>query len=188
MEESYEKFLVKAVCHFNSDSVLVVEDDLHYINDHIDCSCWVFHCMFWVYYQSIDGFKHYRPILFVDGTFLYDKYNGYILCAIGLDGNNKIFPLVFAIVEEEDSENWGWCMSCLRVYVKEREDVCVISNCHIIIKKTMEQDWWLPLSEHYRYCTRYILSNYNIKFKNAGMKECLRKIGKQHWKSLILNY
>ncbi|XP_021595104.1 uncharacterized protein LOC110601981 [Manihot esculenta] len=115
--------------------------DPHYINDRLDRTSRVFDRMFWAYRQSIEGFKHCRPIIFVDGTFLYGKYSGCILCATGLDGNNQIFPLAFAIVEKEDSDNWGWFMSCLRVYVTEREDLCVISDRHIGIEKSMEQDW-----------------------------------------------
>ncbi|XP_021600710.1 uncharacterized protein LOC110606264 [Manihot esculenta] len=135
---------MNVVCHFNPDSVLVIEDDSDYINDR---TCHVFDLMFWAYRQSIEGFKHCQPVLFIDDTFLYGKYNRCILCTILLNGNNQIFPLAFAIIEKENSDNW----------------------------KAMQQDWWQPPSGHYQYCIRYILSNYNTKFKNAVMKECLRK-------------
>ncbi|XP_021602262.1 uncharacterized protein LOC110607453 [Manihot esculenta] len=172
-DESYGRLrkYMNAVCHFNPGSIFVIEDDPYYINDRLDRISRVFDRMFWAYRQSIQGFKHCRPVIFVDGTFLYGKYSGCILCATGLDENNQIFPLAFAIVENEDSDNWGWFMSCLRAYVTEREDLTVISDRHIGIKKSMEQYWWQPPSGHHRYCIRHILSNYNTKFKNATMKE-----------------
>lgn len=37
---------------------------------------------------SLQGFKHYRPMLFIDGTFMKTKYKGTLLSAITKDGNN----------------------------------------------------------------------------------------------------
>jgi hypothetical protein len=99
------------------------------------------------------------------------------LVATALDGNNHIFPLAFAIVEKEDTRNWSWFMDCLRIFITDREDLCVISDRHIGIKKAMQQDWWKPPAGYHRYCIRHILSNYNTKFHNTAMKEALRKAG-----------
>ncbi|KAF7811878.1 uncharacterized protein G2W53_032854 [Senna tora] len=44
---------------------------------------------------------HLKPILQIDGTFLYRKYTGTLLLAVGQDGNKKVVPLGFAIVEKE---------------------------------------------------------------------------------------
>ena len=41
----------------------------------------------------------------IDGTFLYGKYKGKLLIASTWDGNNRLFPLVFAIVEEETDDS-----------------------------------------------------------------------------------
>ncbi|KAF7802679.1 uncharacterized protein G2W53_041790 [Senna tora] len=64
---------------------------------------------------------HLKPILQIDGTFLYGKYTGTLLLAVGQDGNKKVVPLAFAIVEKEK------CLLCqasveqLEQGVKERE-------------------------------------------------------------------
>uniref|UniRef100_A0A0E0FDH7 MULE transposase domain-containing protein n=1 Tax=Oryza meridionalis TaxID=40149 RepID=A0A0E0FDH7_9ORYZ len=42
------------------------------------------------------------------------KYKGRLLIACGYDANNQLLPLAFAIVEKEDSTNWGWFMRWLR--------------------------------------------------------------------------
>ncbi len=36
------------------------------------------------------------------------------MIACGYDANNQLLPLAFAIVEKEDSANWGWFMRWLR--------------------------------------------------------------------------
>ncbi|XP_021601524.1 uncharacterized protein LOC110606845 [Manihot esculenta] len=178
-DESYGRLrkYMNAVCHFNTGSIFVIEDDPHYINDRLDRTSRVFDRMFWAYRQSIEGFKHCRPVIFVDGIFLYGKYSGCILCATGLDGNNQIFPLAFAIVEKEDSNNWGWFMSCLRAYVIEREDLCVISDRHIGIKKSMEQDWWQPPSGHHRYLLeKWTRSHYGGKRYGSMMTNTIESV------------
>ena len=56
----------------------------------------------------IESFKHCRPLLCVDGTFLTGNYKGQILTAIGVDANQQILPLAFAFVEGENKESWLW--------------------------------------------------------------------------------
>nr|KYP76503.1 hypothetical protein KK1_020748 [Cajanus cajan]KYP76505.1 hypothetical protein KK1_020750 [Cajanus cajan] len=60
-----------------------------------------FHRVFWTFKPRTNGFKYCKPIVQVDDTFLYGKYKGTLLVAVAQDGNNKIFPIVFAIVEGE---------------------------------------------------------------------------------------
>ena len=56
----------------------------------------------------IESFKHCRPVLCVDGTFLTGKYKGQILTTIGVDANQQILPLAFTFVEGENKESWMW--------------------------------------------------------------------------------
>ena len=46
----------------------------------------------------IESFRHYRPLLCVDGTFLTGKYKGQIMMAIGVDENNQILPLALHLL------------------------------------------------------------------------------------------
>ena len=57
--------------------------------------------VFWAFGASVEGFKHCRPIIQIDGMFLCGKYMGKLLIATSIDANGHIFPFVFAIVEEE---------------------------------------------------------------------------------------
>ncbi|XP_034679684.1 uncharacterized protein LOC117909731 [Vitis riparia] len=57
--------------------------------------------VFWAFGASVEGFKHCRPIIRIDGTFLHGKYMGKLLITTSIDGNGHVFPLAFAIVEEE---------------------------------------------------------------------------------------
>ncbi|KAF7835245.1 putative transcription factor interactor and regulator CCHC(Zn) family [Senna tora] len=73
--------------------------------------------VFWAYPQSIQGFEQVKPIVQVDGTFLYGKYKGALLMATSQDGNRKCFPLAFTLVEGETGEAWHFFLCHLRAHV-----------------------------------------------------------------------
>ena len=61
----------------------------------------IFHRLFWAFQPCIRGFAHCKPIVQVDGTWLYGKYRGTLLLAVAQDGNGNIFPIAYALVEGE---------------------------------------------------------------------------------------
>ncbi|XP_050878068.1 uncharacterized protein LOC127081882 [Lathyrus oleraceus] len=64
----------------------------------------VFHRLFWAFQPCIKGFAFCKPVVQVDGTWLYGKYRGTLLMAVAQDGNRNIFPIAFALVEGETEE------------------------------------------------------------------------------------
>ena len=65
----------------------------------------IFQRVFWTFHPSIEGFKHCRPILSIDGTYLYGKYKGTLMIAMGCDRNNQLFSLAFALIEGENIDS-----------------------------------------------------------------------------------
>ncbi|XP_010656657.1 uncharacterized protein LOC104880719 [Vitis vinifera] len=142
--------------------------------------------VFWAFGASVEGFKHCRPIIQIDGTFLYGKYMGKLLIATSIDGNGHVFPLAFAIVEEESQDSWSWFLIALRHHVTQREGICLISDRHAGINaavRNLSVGWSPPHAQH-RYCLRHVVSNFNDKFKNKVLKELAYRAGCQHqpWK------
>ncbi|KAL5191069.1 hypothetical protein HKD37_04G010396 [Glycine soja] len=45
----------------------------------------------WSFKPCIDGFQYCKPVVQVDGTWLYNKYKGTLLVAVAQDSNNKSF-------------------------------------------------------------------------------------------------
>ncbi|XP_020249169.1 protein MAIN-LIKE 1-like [Asparagus officinalis] len=60
--------------------------------------------VFWAFGPCIEGFRHCRPLLSIDGTHLYGKYKGVLLVATGVDADGGLFPLAFA-VDERNSKS-----------------------------------------------------------------------------------
>src|SRR5438132_10410486 len=87
--------------------------------------------LFWSFGQCIEGFRHCRPVLCVDGTFLSGKYHGTLLTALSADATNKILPIAFAYVESENNDTWLWFLTLIKTrVVGHRQRVCVISDRH----------------------------------------------------------
>ncbi|CAN1841864.1 hypothetical protein LINPERHAP1_LOCUS36657 [Linum perenne] len=52
-----------------------------------------------------------RPIIGFDGCFLKGELPGMLLSAMEKDGNNKMFPLAWAVTEGESTSSWSSCES-----------------------------------------------------------------------------
>ncbi|XP_021321747.1 uncharacterized protein LOC110437594 [Sorghum bicolor] len=74
----------------------------------------VFGRAFWVFGQSIEAFKHCRPVVSIDGTFFRGKFEGTMLICIGTDVEDQLVPLAFAIVRKEDTDSWCWFLRLRR--------------------------------------------------------------------------
>ncbi|KAL4347998.1 hypothetical protein GQ457_17G020520 [Hibiscus cannabinus] len=69
-----------------------------------------------------DGFKAgCRPIISIDGCFLKGHFQGYLLAAVGIDANDCIYPLAYAVVESENTSSWT-CVRHLYSNLKNRSD------------------------------------------------------------------
>ncbi|XP_070008154.1 uncharacterized protein [Nicotiana sylvestris] len=58
----------------------------------------IFRYVFWAFKPAIDGFVHCRPVIFIDGTHVYGKYDIKMLIVVAVDANGSIFPSHFPFV------------------------------------------------------------------------------------------
>nr|KAJ0191009.1 hypothetical protein LSAT_V11C800445800 [Lactuca sativa] len=54
-----------------------------------------------------------RRVIGLDGCFLKGVCKGELLCAIGRDANDKIYPIAWAVVNVENKQNWKWFLELL---------------------------------------------------------------------------
>lgn len=122
-----------------------------------------------------EGFKYGQlEILGLDGAFMKGPYPGQVLSAVGLDGNNGIYPLAYAIVEAETKSSWTWFLECLGddldmgnntnfTFISDRQKGLVPALAKVF-----------PSAEH-RFCVRHILDNMKLYWKGKPLKEHLWK-------------
>jgi hypothetical protein len=54
-----------------------------------------------------------RPMIALDGCHLKGPYDGQLLCAVGRDENDDMYPIAYIVVESECKESWTWFMASL---------------------------------------------------------------------------
>ncbi|XP_075507588.1 uncharacterized protein LOC142544424 [Primulina tabacum] len=142
----------------------------------------VLNFVFWVFRPCIDGFRHCRNVISVDGTHMYTKYKHKLLIAVTLDANNQVLPLAFALVDEENYESWHWFLGNVARHVTRGcSGVCLISDRHAGITSAVQDlpDFKPPLGVH-RFCLRHVCSNFNSRFKNIHLKDLCWEVEIQH--------
>ncbi|KAL4579102.1 hypothetical protein LXL04_015237 [Taraxacum kok-saghyz] len=116
------------------------------------------------------GFKAcMRDLLGLDGAFMKGPFPGQILTAVGMDSNNGIYPLAYAIVEAENKSSWKWFLDCLG------DDLEMGSNSNFTFVTDRQKGLvpalaeMFPQAEH-RYCLRHIHENMKKKWKLTEYK------------------
>ena len=113
-----------------------------------------------------EGFKAgCRKLIGIDGCHLKGPHEGMLLAAIGVDANNCMFPIAYAMVEGENKKSWTWFLESLR------QDLC-IGNQHEWTFISDKQKGLFPAFEyvlpyvHHRFCVMHLHAN----FKRDGYK------------------
>ncbi|XP_038891641.1 uncharacterized protein LOC120081033 [Benincasa hispida] len=153
---------------------------IHWRLNEVDCDerIVMFNSVSWSFGLVIEGFKHYRPLLQIDGTHLYGKYEGTLLIATSVDANGHVYSIAYAIVPEESADSWGWFFRNLWDHVVHgREGMCLILNRHKDIISTIRNpnNGWIGV--HHRFCLRHVESNFNDRYKNSLLKSLVYSAG-----------
>ncbi|XP_077226980.1 uncharacterized protein LOC143860295 [Tasmannia lanceolata] len=130
-----------------------------------------FQRLFLSFRASIYGFINAcRPLLELDRVHLKGKYLGMLLCAAAVDADDALFPLAFAIVDEEREENWMWFLSELRkllgVNTENMPRLTILSDRQKGIAEAVETHF--PSAFH-GFCLRHVSENFRDEFKNTKL-------------------
>ena len=74
--------------------------------------------------------KTCRPVIGLDGAFLKWDIKGQLLAAVGRDGDNRIVPIAWAVVEIENDTNWDWFVKrlALDLGLEDGNDFVIMSD------------------------------------------------------------
>jgi hypothetical protein len=122
---------------------------------------------------------HCRPVIGIDATHLYGKYEGKLMIAMTTDANNGIYPLAFTVMEKESKDTWRWFLHCLKKHVTKDRELCIILDRHRGILSAMMWKKLQPLNAYHRFCLRHLASNFNQRFHDKWLKNMIMRAG-QH--------
>ncbi|KAM0042111.1 putative transcription factor interactor and regulator CCHC(Zn) family [Helianthus debilis subsp. tardiflorus] len=133
-----------------------------------------FHRFFVSFHASISGFQHgCRPLIFLDDIPLDAKYQGTLLIATAADGDDGVFPLAFAVVDDEtDDDNWFWFLSKLKSAAPISQPITLVANFTKGLKDSIANVFGGEC--FHAYCLRYIAEKLNDDLKGRFSHEARR--------------
>lgn len=118
-----------------------------------------------------------RRIIGLDGCKIKVPIGMKLLTAVGIDADNDIYPIAFAVVENESIETWSWFLSYLA------PDLELGNNCRVTwisdkengLEDIIKRDF--PRSEH-RLCVLHLYNLFKRAHSQRQLKTCLWKAAK----------
>ncbi|GJX77662.1 hypothetical protein Tco_0324473 [Tanacetum coccineum] len=110
-----------------------------------------------------------RKVIGIYGCFITHVCKGELLTAIGRDANNQIYPIAWAIVDVENTNNWCWFLYLLAddLQLEEGIGLTIILDSHKGLIEAMKI--WLPQAEH-RHYTHHVYANFKKKWTRLHYK------------------
>ncbi|XP_071740827.1 uncharacterized protein [Rutidosis leptorrhynchoides] len=120
-----------------------------------------------------------RKVIGLDGCFLKGIAQGELLSAVGRDANNQVFPIAWALVDVETTENWSWFIKLLKndLGLENGNGIALISDQHKGLIEAVTQV--LPNCEH-RQCARHVYANFSKRFGGVYFKNCFWQAAKSY--------
>lgn len=115
-----------------------------------------------------------RSLIGLDGCFLKTPHGCHLLCAIGRDENDNLFPIALAVVPIENREMWTWFVSELldEIGGVEEKKWTFISDRQKGLLETIKE--LAPGCAH-RFCVRHLYQNFKKKWTSLELKNLLWK-------------
>ncbi|KAL2237311.1 UNVERIFIED_CONTAM: hypothetical protein Sindi_0922800, partial [Sesamum indicum] len=135
---------------------------------------------FYVCFSAMkNGFKEgCRKIIRVDGYHLKGPHGGILLTAVGVDPNNNLYPIAYAVVNTESRETWEWFLILLKtdLGIENQSEYVFMSDKQKGLIQAFQEV--LPAAPH-RFCVRHMHSNFkNADFRGLTFKHALWRAAK----------
>ncbi|GJU77103.1 heat stress transcription factor B-4-like protein [Tanacetum coccineum] len=123
-----------------------------------------------------------RDLLGLNGAFMKGAFPGQVLVAVGLDSNNEIYLLAYALVEAKSKSSWCWFLQCLG------DDIDLHPNLNFTFISDRQKGWCgqaykdlLCRSASATSVKEFEKCMLELKKMNPKTYEWLNKIPPEHW-------
>ncbi|XP_038895847.1 uncharacterized protein LOC120084017 [Benincasa hispida] len=122
-----------------------------------------FKYMFMALGPYIRGFSSCRPVIIVGGSHLKGKHKGTMLVGVSMDGNNQVYPLAYAIVDNETDRASKWFMSNLKCAIGVHPNLLFVSDRAVSIGNAIRAVF---STTFHGLCTYHLKNNILWNFKD----------------------
>ncbi|KAK8655009.1 hypothetical protein V6N13_107601 [Hibiscus sabdariffa] len=122
-----------------------------------------FQRLFLSFHATVYGFQSgCRPLLFLEAIPSKSKYHEILLTATALDGDDGIFPVAFAVVDDENEDSWHWFLVQLKSAVSTSRSLTFVSDRD---KGLMKHVLEIFENAHHGYSLYYLIDSFiqNLK-------------------------
>ncbi|GJY39684.1 RNA-directed DNA polymerase, eukaryota [Tanacetum coccineum] len=98
------------------------------------------------------------------------RFNGVLAAAIGIDGNNGLFPIAYGVLESENGNSWTWFLESLKKAIGTPDGLVISSDMQKGLDLAIMQVY--PNVEHIE-CMRHLYSNFKKKYRGDFFKSKL---------------
>ncbi|KAK8683005.1 hypothetical protein V6N13_039081 [Hibiscus sabdariffa] len=133
----------------------------------------LFQRMYVSFKACVSGLAHCRPFISIDGCHLKGKFGGQLLSVVGVDANDCIFPIVYAVVEIENTDTWKWFINLLSedINIENQHSWTWMSDRQKGLISALQS--LFPEAKH-RFCVRHLHNNLkNEGFQGKGLKDAI---------------
>ncbi|XP_023633435.1 uncharacterized protein LOC111829036 [Capsella rubella] len=104
---------------------------------------------------------------------------GHLLAAVGRDGDNRIVPIAWAVVEIENDDNWEWFVKNISrsLGLDTMTDIAIISDKQQGLVKAIHGV--LPHAEH-RQCAKHIMENWKRDSHDQELQRLFWRIARSY--------
>lgn len=121
-----------------------------------------------------------RPMISLDACHLRGFVKGQILAAVGIDANDGMYPIAFAVCEGENYDSWQWFLRLLLIDIKHPPIGAGVWNFISDQQKGLKQALEEVIPEApTRFCLRHLYANFKNKFKGKALKDLMWAAAKE---------
>ncbi|XP_021658767.2 uncharacterized protein LOC110648739 [Hevea brasiliensis] len=148
---------------FLADSPIIQNEQNEEILTPIPKQICVFEYMYVRFAAQKQGFfAGVRPWIGLDGCHLKTPMGGQLLCAVGRDGNENMFPLAIGLVDIEEKASWLWFIKLLLDDFGKPED------CGWGLIEAFKE---VGLGVEHRHCMKHLYDNYKVHLRSIEYKK-----------------
>ncbi|KAF3781848.1 hypothetical protein EJ110_NYTH34016 [Nymphaea thermarum] len=123
-----------------------------------------FHRLFIAFHACLHGFEQgCRPLLFLHSASLKLKHQGVLLAATSIDGDDGVFPVAFAIVEQETYDTWQWFLVELKNVLSARS-LTFVSDGLKGLKEVVPE---IFINSEHAFCLSYLAEKLKKEMKGS---------------------
>nr|XP_027086445.1 uncharacterized protein LOC113708174 [Coffea arabica] len=125
-----------------------------------------------------------RPVVGLDGCHLRGPHKGVLLTAVGIDPNDQLYPIAYAVVEIENKLTWKWFVGELLndLQIRDENHWTIITDKQKGLIQAIQE--LLPDVEH-RMCVRHMYNNFKKLHGGLALKERIWALARAPYKNLF---